>query len=364
MNIKPQIGTHINDLDTPCLIIDLDKLETNMNYVSDFYSRRSSKMRPHAKNHKTPAIAHMQINNGGTVGGVCASKVSEAEVMVNNGIKSVLITSEIVDSLKISRMIALAKRAEINVAIDSLQNAKSIDSIANKFNVEVGLIIEIETGMGRCGVQDADEALNLAESIKGLHNVSLNGLMSHQTISGEPDLETRHTEAKKVIEKVINIKKLLESRGFVLPIISTGETWSYDVAADIEGVTEIQGGSYLLMETDYAYMTEFQQVCKILGTVISKPTISSAIVNVGLKHISSLRGVPAIEGNNDIQVVDMAPSSSTVSIGDQVSLEIGDQLSFIPSQQDAMVSRWNQFICIREQSVENVWDIQARGCIS
>ena len=100
-------------------------------------------MRPHAKNHKTPAIAHMQINNGGTVGGVCASKVSEAEVMVNNGIKSVLITSEIVDSLKISRMIALAKRAEINVAIDSFQNAKSIDSIANKFNVEVGLIIEL-----------------------------------------------------------------------------------------------------------------------------------------------------------------------------------------------------------------------------
>ncbi len=364
MKTKPQIGTHINDLDTPCLIIDLDKLESNMDYVSDFYSNRSSKMRPHAKNHKTPAIAHMQINNGGTVGGVCASKVSEAEVMVNNGIKSVLITSEIVDPLKISRMVALARRAEINVAIDSIENAKTIDSIANTFGAKIGLIIEIETGMGRCGVQDADEALNLADSIKGLHNVSLTGLMSHQTISGEPDLETRHTEAKKVIEKVITAKKHLESLGYVLPIISTGETWSYDVAADIEGVTEIQGGSYLLMETDYAYMTEFQQVCKILGTVISKPTIASAIINIGLKHISSLRGVPVIEDNDDIHVINMTTSNSTVSIGNQTTLEIGDQLYFIPSQQDAMVSRWNEFICVRGDFVENVWDIQARGCIS
>ncbi|MFL2644501.1 MAG: alanine racemase [Dehalococcoidia bacterium] len=364
MNNKPQIGTHIYDLDTPCLIIELDKLEANMNYVSNFYATRSSKMRPHAKNHKTPAIAHMQINIGGTVGGVCASKVSEAEVMVNNGIKSVLITSEIVDSLKISRMTSLAKRAEINVAIDNLENAKRIDLIANTFGVQIGLIIEIETGMGRCGVQNPNEALDLAHGLKQLKNVSLNGLMSHQTISGEPDLETRHTEAKKIIDKVITTKNLLESEGYALPIISTGETWSYDVAADIDGVTEIQGGSYLLMETDYAYMTEFEQVCKVIGTVTSKPDSSSAIINIGLKHISSLRGVPTIEQHEDIQVINMTTSNSTLSIPDGSKIKVGDQLAFIPSQQDAMVSRWNEFIGIRGEFVESIWDIEARGCIS
>lgn len=364
MNTQPQIGTLIADLDTPCLILDLDKLEANMHYIKAFYSERTSKLRPHSKNHKTPAIAHMQINTGGTVGGVCASKVSEAEVMIDHGIRSVLITSEIVDPAKVTRMIALAKRAEVNVAIDTFDNAQTINDLARQNNVIIGLIIEIETGMGRCGVQDPNQALKLAHDLKPLSNVQLNGLMSHQTISGEPDLETRHTEAKHTIEKVIATKHLLENNNYDLPIISTGETWSYDVAADIDGVTEIQGGSYLLMETDYAYMTEFEQVCKVLGTIVAKPTTSTAIINIGLKHISSLRGYPIIENRDLIEVIDMGTTSSTLSFDSSINVEIGQQMALIPSQQDAMVSRWNQFIGVRDTSVETVWNIEARGCIS
>jgi D-serine deaminase-like pyridoxal phosphate-dependent protein len=363
MNYKPTIGTSINDLNTPCLIIDLTNLEHNMNHIKEFYSDKTSKLRPHSKNHKTPAIAHLQINTGGTVGGVCASKVSEAEVMVDSGIKSILITSEIVDVNKIRRMNLLAKRSEINVAIDDFNNAEEISKQASQENVNIGLIIEIETGMNRCGVQTPEMALNLAKSIINLPNITFKGLMSHQTINGVPHLEERSLEAHKTIAKVIESKELIEQNNINVDIISTGETWSYDVAASIPGVTEIQGGSYLMMETDYHYMSEFAYSAKILATVTETPDSNTAILNVGMKHISTLKGVPIIQFPKSCEVVSMNTISTTISTNG-IDVGIGDQVILLPSQQDAMVSRWNEFIGVRDGLVETIWDITARGCIS
>ena len=359
---RPPPGTPIEDLDTPCLIIDMDDLDNNMDVIASTYAGTTAKLRGHAKNHKTPAIAHRQIRRGGTVGGVCAAKVSEAEVMVHGGIASVFITSEIVEPMKIDRLCSLADQAELLVACEQAANARDISKAATARGVEIGVIIELETGLRRCGVREIDQGVALAKEIASLPGLRFRGVMSHQTIPDMPDREDRAVEANRAIKGVIDLKDAIEGQGIPMDIVSTGETWSYDVAAEIPGVTEIQGGSYLMMETHYSYMTEFHYAGKILTTIISTPRPGIAIGDAGVRAVSSLSGMPTVFDRPGVTVETMDSDHSVFKTEAGASLKIGDQVLLIPAQQDAMVSRWDRFIGLRKGKVEVVWDIQARGC--
>ena len=352
----------MEDLDTPCLVIDMDDLDHNMAVIADTYEGRSTKLRGHAKNHKTPAIAHRQIRRGGTVGGVCAAKVSEAEVMVHGGIPSVFITSEIVASMKIDRLCSLAGQAEMLVACDQAANARDLSKAASARGVELGVVIELETGLRRCGVREIDAGVALAKEIVSLPGLRFRGVMSHQVIPDMPDREDRAVEAARTIKGVIDLKDAIESEGIQMDIVSTGETWSYDVAAEIPGVTEIQGGSYLMMETHYSYMTEFHYAGKILTTIISTPRHGVAIGDAGIRAISSISGMPEVFDRPGVTVESMDSDHAVFKVESGASLKIGDQVLLIPAQQDAMVSRWDRFIGLRKGKVEVVWDILARGC--
>ncbi|MCH8298513.1 MAG: alanine racemase [Chloroflexi bacterium] len=359
---RPTPGTPMEDLDTPCLVIDMDDLDHNMGVIADTYEGRSAKLRGHAKNHKTPAIAHRQIRRGGTVGGVCAAKVSEAEVMVHGGIPSVFITSEIVESMKIDRLCSLAGQAEMLVACDQAANARDLSKAATARGVELGVVIELETGLRRCGVREIDAGVALAKEIVSLPGLRFRGVMSHQVIPDMPDREDRAVEAARTIKGVIDLKDAIESEGIQMDIVSTGETWSYDVAAEIPGVTEIQGGSYLMMETHYSYMTEFHYAGKILTTIISAPRPGVAIGDAGIRAISSISGLPTVFDRPGVTVESMDSDHAVFKFESGASLKIGDQVLLIPAQQDAMVSRWDRFIGLRKGKVEVVWDILARGC--
>lgn len=361
---RPSPGTPMEDLDTPCLVIDMDALDHNMGVIADFYSGRSSKLRGHSKNHKTPAIALRQIRRGGTVGGVCAGKVSEAEVMVHGGVPSVFITSEVVGDMKIDRLCALAAQAEVMVACDNTDNAKVLSRAARRRGVELGVVIELETGLQRCGVQDIEQGVTLAREIESLPDLRFRGIMSHQVISGDPTPEERIAEGQRTMSGVIDLRDAIESSGIPVEIVSTGETWSYDVAGNIPGVTEIQGGSYLLMETHYRYMAEFDYAAKILTTVISAPRTGAVISDVGVRAISAIRGLPEVFNLPGVTVESMDSDHTVFKLTDGASLKVGDQLLLIPAQQDAMVSRWDRFVGLRNGEVEAVWDIQARGCHS
>ena len=361
-NYRPTVGTPIEELDTPCLILDMDALDNNMDVIADFYAGQSSKLRGHSKNHKTPAIAHRQIRRGGTVGGVCSAKVAEAEVMVHGGIPSVFITSEVIAPLKIDRLCALAGQAEMMVACDDPQNAQNLSRAAAAQGVELGVVIELETGMGRCGVQDIQQGLALAQTIRGLPGLAFRGIMSHQVIPVMPDREDRVTEGRRVIQGVIDLKDAIEADGIPVEIVSTGETWSYDVAGEIPGVTEVQGGSYLIMETSYDYMTEFHHAGKVLTTIVSTPRPGVAVGDAGIKAVGMLRAMAEVDDRPGVTVESMDPDRTVFRVDTGVNLQIGDQLALLPPQQDAMVSRWDRFIGVRNGKVESVWDIQARGC--
>ena len=360
---RPQPGTPLEDLDTPCLILDMDSLDHNMDVMAEFYEGRHSKLRGHSKNHKTPAIALRQIRRGGTVGGVCAAKVAEAEVMVHGGVPSVFVTSEVVDPAKIDRLCALANQAEILVACDSQENARNISRAASAQGVEVGIVIEQETGLVRCGVQEVEPGVALAKLVDALPGLVFKGIMSHQMMS-EPssDREDRATEAHRLIQPVLDLREAVLAAGLPVEIVSTGETWSYDVAGEMPEVTEVQGGSYLVMETGYEYMPDFQFAGKILSTIVSAPKPGVAIGDAGARAVGGLKGLPRVEGRPGVEAVDMDTDRTVFHVEDGVQLGIGDQVTLIPGQQDAMVSRWDRFIGIRNGVVEVVWDIQARGC--
>ena len=361
---RPLPGVPMEELDTPCLLIDMDALDHNIDVVAEFYEGRSSKLRGHSKNHKTPAIALRQIRRGGTVGGVCAAKVSEAEVMVHGGIPSVFITSEVVGDQKIERLCSLASQAEMMVACDSAANAQALSNAARTQGVDLGVVIEMETGMRRCGVQDIEQGVTLAREINGLPGLSFRGIMSHQVVSGDPGPEERLAEGHRVIQGVIDLRDAIVDSGLPVEVVSTGETWSYDVAGDIPGVTEIQGGSYLLMETHYRYMTEFEYAARVLTTIISTPRPGVAIGDAGVRCVGTLRGLPDVWDRPGVTVESMDGDHAVFKLTDGESLRVGDQLLLIPAQQDAMVSRWDHFVGVRNGKVEAVWDIQARGCHS
>ena len=361
---RPTPGTLVGDLETPCLVLDLDALDHNMEVMADYYLGRPAKLRPHSKNHKTPALAHRQMRRGGTVGGVCAAKVSEAEVMVNGGVPSVFITSEIVDPAKIDRLCTLAQQTEILVACDDPENVRALSQAATAKAVDLGVVVEMETGLRRCGIQSIGQGVELARVIDSLPSLTFRGIMSHQVIPAMPEREDRVTEGRRLIQPVIDLKDAIVDAGIPVEIVSTGETWSYDVAGEIPGVTEIQGGSYLVMETAYGYMTEFHHAGKVLTTVISTPRPGAAVGDAGLKTLSALKDLPQVEGRPGITVESMDANHIVFRMDDGVELRVGDQLTLLPSQQDATVSRWDRFIGIRGGQVEAVWDIQARGCHS
>lgn len=360
---RPISGTSIADLDTPCLLIELDALEHNIEIISSTYANTTCKMRQHSKNIKTPILGNMQIRAGGTVGGVCAAKTSEAEVMVEGGIPDVLITSQVATRDKLTRVATMNKVADVKVTIDDPRNLSLLSEVAGEQGVSVGVVIEVDTSMHRAGIRDVAKGVELAKLATELPNIDFRGVMSHQTLPGQPDRETRLIEGKRFIQQCLDVKDAIEAAGMPVEIVSSGESWTYDIAADTPGVTEVEGGTYFLMGTNYTYMDEFQYAAKILGTVISTPRDGVAIGDVGVRALAGPNGVlPELEGVDGVHVDSLHEEHIVLKSDGDMPLEVGDNFYLISGQPDVMVNRWDEFIAVRNGKVEAVWDILARGC--
>ena len=360
---RPAIGTPVSDLETPALLIDLDALEHNYDHVAEFYADTVCKMREHAKNVKTPAVLRKQIRSGGTVGGVCAAKVSEAEVMVEGGITDILITSQVITEDKIARVCALSQLGDVKVAVDDERNLRLMSAISEHNDSDVGVLIEVNTSMDRAGIRRPEQGVELARLATDLPGLTFRGVMSHQSISGSPDRETRFTEGRRWIQMCLDAKDAIEAAGIPVEIVSTGETFTIDVAAEIPEVTEVQGGTYALMGTGCDYMEDFQYAVKILSTVISRPGPNTAIGDVGYRALAAPGGLlPSVDGDGGVNVASLGPDHVVLESEGQMPFDVGDQFLLLSGQQDILVNRWDQFIGVRDGGVEAVWPILARGC--
>lgn len=360
---RPPIGTPLAELDTPCLLVDLDALDHNFRVIADTYRDTTCKMRTHVKNLKTPVLAHRQIRAGGTVGGICAAKVAEAEVMVEGGLYDIFIANQIVGHDKIARLCALAKQADMKVAIDNAQNLRELSEVAHAQGITLGVLIEVDTSMHRAGIRTVQQGVELAQLAMTLPGIAFRGVMSHQTLPGRPDKQTRQVEGRRYMQMCLDVKEAIEAVGIPVEIVSTGETWTYDVAADLPGVTEVEGGTYALMSTSYDYMQEFHIAAKVLGTVISTPRPGVAVGDVGSRALASPNGVlPVVEDMPGVSVSALHADHIVLHIDGTTPLALGDQFLLHAGQQDIMVSRWDHMIAVRQGVVEAVWELPARGC--
>jgi len=360
---RPATGTPVTELETPCLLVDTDALDRNFTLVADTYKNTQCKMRQHIKNVKTPLVAWMQIRAGGTVGGVCAAKVSEAEVMVEGGITDILIANQVVTPDKIVRLCSLAKRADVKVAIDDPRKVKLLSEIAAEQGVTIGVVIEVDTSMHRAGTRQVRKGVELARLAASLPGIAFKGVMSHQTLPGRPDKETRMTRGREYMQMCVAVRDAIVAAGFPVEIVSTGESWTYDVAPTVPGVTEIQGGTYALMSAQYSYMEEFAIAGKILATVISTPEKGVAIGDVGSWALAAPRGaLPEVDGMPGVTVEALTETQIVLKTDGRTPLRVGDKFLLRSAQQDLMVNRWDQFIAVRNGKVEAVWPILARGC--
>ena len=359
---RAQIGESIVDIPTPSLLIDLDALESNYAVVAKEYENSNCKMRQHAKNIKCPQILKMQMDAGGTVGGVCTAKISEAEVMVEGGIKDILITSEIVDARKMERLVKLSKNSDLKVVIDNQNSLNELGAIAANFGAKVGVLIEVDTSMNRAGVRSVEEGVQLAKVAEELDGIVFKGVMSHQSISGWPTPATRFEEGREFIGMCLDVKKGIEDAGIGVEIVSSGETYTYDLAPLMPEVTEVECGTYALMSTTAGYMSKFKYAAKILTKVLDVRD-DMVFLDVGLKALAAPNGVkPQVEGYPDISFEKLEDTYSVFKAPVDFVPRIGEQLKLLSGQQDILVNRWDEFVGVRKEVVVAVWQIEARGC--
>ena len=356
-------GTPLDDLETPCLIVELDALESNYRVVSNTYRDTVCKMRQHTKNIKSPFLAKMQMDTGGSNGGVCTAKVAEAEVMVEGGITDILIPNQVVTDDKLDRVSALARHGDIKLCVDSVENVRIISDVASRNGVEIGVLIEVDTSMGRAGVRSPEAGVEIARATQELPGVAFRGVMSHQSVGETFSKEDRFLRGKEYIGICLRVKDAVEAAGIPVEIVSSGETFCYDVAAQIPGVTEVEGGSYALMSTGYGYMTEFQVAGKVLGTVVSTPRPGVAIGDVGLRSIAGPSGLlPTVDGIPGVKVESLHDDHIVLTTDGSMPLRVGDKFKLLPAHQDMLVNRWDEYVAVRDGVVEDVWDIPGRGC--
>ena len=366
---EPFIGMHKTELDTPALLIDLDKMEANIATMANYFSTVNAMLRPHVKTHKTPIIAHKQIA-AGAIGVTCA-KLGEAEAVIHAGIRDVLIANQIVGPQKIARLINLAKHSEIMVAVDNPQNVQAISEAAAAKGATIRMLVEVNIGMNRCGVEPGKPALELAAQIRRSPNLIFEGLMGYEghTVA-KPNRSERDTAAREAMQHLLDAKYYLEKQGIEISIMSGGGTGTFNITGSIPEITEVQAGSYVLMDSTYRNVEgvgeHFDCALSVLATVVSRPNPNRMIVDTGMKVLAKEFGIPQPIGVTGIEMTGLSEEHGTLKTVGQVSdanvsLKLGDKLEILPTHCCTTVNLHDRYYGIRNGIVESVWNIAARG---
>jgi D-serine deaminase-like pyridoxal phosphate-dependent protein len=343
-------------------MIDLDLMESNIARMAEFFSNVGANLRPHTKTHKTPIIAHKQIN-AGAIGVTCA-KLGEAEVMVNSGIKHILIANEIITPFKIEKLLCLARHAEIIVAVDNEENVEHLSNSAYDKGVNLKVLVEVDIGMKRCGVAPGEPALELANKIEKSKNLTFAGLMGYEghTVT-IPDFSQRKYETEKSVNLLIETKDLIERNGLHVEIMSGGGTGTYNITGKYPEMTEIQAGSYVVMDAYYKnVVNEFDCALTVLSSVISKPQKDVAIIDAGMKTVTKDFGLPLVKGIKGVELASLSEEHGNLDIGESIiDLKRGDKVELIPTHCCTTINLHDKFYGIRNGRLETIWDIAGRG---
>ena len=358
------IGMHKLELDTPALLIELDKLESNIERMANYFKTVNAELRPHLKTHKTPMLAHKQIA-AGAIGITCA-KLGEAEAVIHAGIRDVLVANQIIGRQKIARLINLAKHSEIMVAVDNAQNVTDILDAAAAKGVTIRILVEVNTGMNRCGVEPGKPALELARHVLRSPHLKFEGLMGYEghTVA-KPNYAEREAAVRQSVQLLVETKHYLEKHGVAVSIMSGGGTGTFSITGSVPEMTEVQAGSYVFMDATYRNVEgvgeHFACALTVLATVVSRPTPERIIVDTGLKVLAKEFGIPQPVGIEGVEMTGLSEEHGKMNANASVSLTPGDKLEILPTHCCTTVNLHDRYYGIRDGIVESVWDIAARG---
>jgi D-threonine aldolase len=355
----------LDEVDTPALVLDLDAFERNLRRMQDAVAGRRIRVRTHAKTHKCAEIARRQVAAGAV--GVCCQKVSEAEALVEGGIADVLISNEIVGAPKLARLAALSKRARIGVCVDDAENLRAIGASG----ASLDLYVEIDVGAKRCGVPPGEPALALAREASALPNLRFAGLQAYQGAAQHVrSMAERRAHIARAAEAAQATRKLIEAAGIACPRVTGGGSGTFMFEIESGVYDEIQPGSYVFMDVDYARnewsdpLPRFEHALFVLATVMSRPTPQRVVVDAGLKASSVDSGLPQVWQRAGLAFVRASDEHGVIEVAaGGTAPALGEKLRLVPGHCDPTVNLYDWYVCVRADHVEALWPIVGRGAL-
>ena len=360
----------IEELQTPALIVDLDMLDANLAKMHKYLEPHGIKLRAHTKMHKCPVLAQKQIDSGAR--GICAAKISEAEVMCASGIEDVLVTSPIASLDKVVRFVQARKHYPgLKIVVDNKMSARLLAEVACAEGLHIDVLVDLDPGMGRTGVESGRKALELVHSVGELRGLKFAGL---QMYAGNCMHIEGFTKRKKkymqIMNKCIDTMECLDQAGIDVPVLSGGGTGTYNIEPDIGLVTELQAGSYAFMDMEYRdigsidsdQFLDFGVALYVLVTAISKPQRQMITVDAGFKSFASDKMAPEFRdvegvnfnwGGDEHGVVQLKNPSREI--------KLGNKLAMLTPHCDPTVNLHDYYFPYREGLVHEIWPISARG---
>ena len=356
------IGKELNELDTPALWVDLDIMERNIYIMSDFMKKAGVNWRPHTKGIKVPEIAHMLIESGAM--GVTCAKQSEAEVLASAGIKDILIANQVVGRIKVVRLVNLQKHADVMVAVDSLSNATELSDAAKEKGVQIRVLIEVNIGMNRCGLDPGPKVLDLARHVSELPGIRFMVLMGYEGhLMGIQDPVEKKQLCTEAIEVLVKSANMIRQTGMEVDIVSCSGSGDYYITAYIPGITEIQAGGAVFSDVTYKkWGADTVPSIFVLATIISRTSPKRAVVDAGRKAMNGEVSLPCVQGIKGAELVALHAEHGLLDLeSSDVSISVGDKVNFIVGYGDNTVYLHDYLYGVRDEKVEIVWKIQGRG---
>ncbi len=353
------IGQPIDALDTPQLLLDLDIIDANLKRMFDAGKERGVNVRTHFKSLKCGGLARYIKERGGAT--FLAAKLNEAEVLADAGITDILIANQIVGPLKMQRVANLAKRVTLRVCVDNAENVDQLSKAMSAAGATLGVLIEIDIGMARCGIPPGEAAVPLAQRIAKCPGLRFDGLQGYDGhLQLMDDMKDKRAKCLQGLEQLVGTRRLIEKAGVAVPIVTGAGTGTWEFVAGFPGMTEIQPGSFVLMDSIYhTVRPEFGCSLSILATVISvRPGWYN--LDAGSKAISKDFGSPVIRGKPEEKLTRLSEEHAKVEC-DSAPAKVGDRREVIPAHCCATMNLHRQCIGVRKGRVEAVWPIEASG---
>jgi D-serine deaminase-like pyridoxal phosphate-dependent protein len=358
---RDQIGRARDEVTTPALLLDLDVARRNIAVMAEKFRELPASLRPHIKVHKSVELARLQVD-AGAIGVACAG-VWEAVVMAEGGIDDVLVANQVVHPDKVAAIAALAREHRITVAVDDVRNVEQLARAASEAGSELELLIELDVGMGRCGVRTKEELLPVAERIAALPNLTLRGLQAYEGhCMLEPDRERRIRDANTANEQAVEAAEFLAGHGHPCADISAGGTGTYFITGAHPRITEVQAGSYTLMDCFHGNLVPggFEIAMTVLGTVISRQG-NTVVLDCGRKAVGIDFVTPPLIAYPEAEIRYYAEEHCLAAFPGAPPLDLGDRAEIVAGYGPTTVNLHDVFHVVENGVVTDIWPVNPRG---